>query len=315
MIYTLYGNEKFLIVEEINNIINKNNISKLNINNYDLLNDSLKDILEDVLTISLFDEKKLIIVDNSYIFTGSVTKDNQDLPLEELINYFDNINPDCIIVFIVNNEKLDERKKLVKKLHQVATVKSFVKNTNPTEFVKERFKDYKIDNSTIRLLIDRVGTDLGILAQEITKIKIYKDTDKAIKEEDIIALTSKNIDVDIFELIDKIVTKDKDNALEIYYEMLKRNEEPIKILIILANQFRIMYQAKELYQKGYSGNDIADILNIHPYRIKLALEKTYHYSSEKLLSCLCSLADLDYDIKVGNKEASLGLELFILGGI
>ena len=306
MIYAFYGNEKFLIQEEINNIVNKNNISKLNICNYDLLNDPLKDILEDALTMSLFAEKKLIIVDNSYIFTGTSSKDNQDLPIEELINYFDNSNPDCIIIFIVNNEKLDERKKIVKKLHQVA---------NPTEFVKERFKDYKIDNSTIRLLIDRVGTDLGILSQEITKIKIYKDTDKIITGEDIVVLTSKNIDVDIFDLIDKIVTKDKDNALEIYYEMLKRNEEPIKILIILANQFRIMYQAKELYKKGYSGNDIADILNIHPYRIKLALEKTYHYSSEKLLSCLCSLADLDYDIKIGNKEASLGLELFILGGI
>ena len=97
--------------------------------------------------------------------------------------------------------------------------------------------------------------------------------------------------------------------------MLKKNEEPIKILIILANQFRIMYQAKELYQKGFSGNDIASLLNIHPYRIKLALEKTYSYKSETLLKNISLLADLDYDIKVGNKDASLGLELFILGGI
>ena len=94
--------------------------------------------------------------------------------------------------------------------------------------------------------------------------------------------------------------------------MLKRNEEPIKILIILANQFRIMYQAKELYSKGYSGNDIAKILDIHPYRIKLALEKNYNYSSKKLLSYLEALANLDYSIKTGMIDASLGLELFIM---
>ena len=212
MIYALYGNEKFLINEEIKAVINKNEISKLNINTYDLLNNSLKDILEDALTISLFDEKKLIIIENSYIFTGNVPKENQDIPLEELINYFDNINPDCIIIFVVNSDKLDERKKIVKKLHQVATIKNFSKNTNPTDFVKERFKEYEIDNQVIRLLIDRVGTDLGILAQEIQKIKLYKDIDKTVTKEDIISLTCKNIDIDIFELIDRIIMQDKDKA-------------------------------------------------------------------------------------------------------
>lgn len=315
MIYALYGTEKFLIHEEIDLIASKNQISKLNISNYDLLNDSLNDILEDALTISLFEEKKLIIIENSYIFTGSTSKENQDVPLDKLMEYFEHINPDCILIFVVNNEKLDERKKLVKKLHRVATVKSFSKNATPTDFIRERFKGYQIDNSIIHLLIDRVGTELGILDQEITKIKLYKEEDKNITKEDILSLTAKNIDIDIFDLIDKIVMQDKEHALEIYYEMLKRNEEPIKILIILANQFRIMYQAKELYQKGYSGNDIADILSIHPYRIKLALEKTYRYSADTLLSYLSSLADLDYDIKIGNKEASLGLELFILGGV
>ena len=315
MIYAFYGNEDFLIKKEIENIISKNNITNLNINNYDLSIDSLKNIIDDAQTISLFEEKKLIIIDNSYIFTGSNPKDDKKDNIDDLLEYFEHINPDSILIFIVHNEKLDERKKVVKKLHQVATIKNFTKSSSPTEFVKDLLKDYKIDLGLVRLLIDRVGTDLGILEQEINKIKIYKGDDKQIIKEDILELTSKNVEIDIFDLIDKIVNKDKEHAIEIYYEMLKRNEEPIKILIILANQFRIMYQAKELYKKGYSGNDIASLLNIHPYRIKLALEKTYQYKAETLLSNLSSLADLDYDIKVGNKEASLGLELFILGGI
>lgn len=315
MIYTLYGNEDFLIKKEIEQIIKKNNISNFNISNYDLTNDLLKNILEDAQTISLFDEKKIIIVDNSYIFTGSTIKDDKKDNLEDLLEYFEHINSDCILIFIVHNEKLDERKKIVKTLKKVATIKNFTKVSSPNEFVKELLIDYQIDFRLIGLLIDRVGTDLGVLEQEINKIKIYKNDNKQITKEDIINLTSKNVEVDIFDLIDKIVTKNKDSAIDMYYEMLKRNEEPIKILIILANQFRIMYQAKELYQKGYSGNDIAALLKIHPYRIKLALEKTYQYKAETLLSHISALADLDYDIKIGNKDAALGLELFILGGI
>ena len=94
--------------------------------------------------------------------------------------------------------------------------------------------------------------------------------------------------------------------------MLINGEEPIKILVILANQFRIIYQAKELYKQGYSGNDIATMIGIHPYRIKLALKKAINYNSDTLLDYLEKLADLDYDIKIGNIESSLGLEMFIL---
>lgn len=314
MIYAFYGNEPFLINKEISKIIKDNNISDFNISNYDLSEFSLQDIIDDALTVSLFDEKKAIVVNNAYIFTGTTIKKDKEDNLDTLLEYFEHINPDTVIIFISNSEKLDERKKIVKTLHKYATIKEFSKNANPNNIVKEWLKDYQIDYKDINLLIDRVGTNLGILEQEVEKIKIYKDQDKKITKEDILSTTTKNIDVDIFELINKIVEHDTEHAIEIYYEMLKRNEEPIKILIILANQFRIMYQAKELYSKGYSGNDIAKILDIHPYRIKLALEKNYNYSSKKLLSYLEALANLDYSIKTGMIDASLGLELFIMEG-
>ena len=314
MIYVFYGNEPFLIDKEINKIIKNNNISDFNISNYDLSIDNIQDVIDDALTISLFDEKKAIIVNNAYIFTGSTIKKDKEDNNDILLEYLEHINQDSIIIFISDSEKLDERKKIVKALHKSANIKSFIKNNNPSEIIKEWLKDYKISYNDINLLISRVGTDLGILEQEIEKIKIYKDQDREITKEDIINTTTKNIDIDIFELINKIIEHDTEHAIEIYYEMLKRNEEPIKILIILANQFRIMYQAKELYSKGYSGNDIAKILDIHPYRIKLALEKNYNYSSKKLLSYLETLANLDYSIKTGNMDASLGLELFIMEG-
>ena len=88
MIYAFYGNEPFLINKEINKIIKDNNISDFNISNYDLSIDNIQDVIDDALTISLFDEKKAIIVNNAYIFTGSTIKkdkeDNNDILLEYL---------------------------------------------------------------------------------------------------------------------------------------------------------------------------------------------------------------------------------------
>jgi DNA polymerase-3 subunit delta len=81
---------------------------------------------------------------------------------------------------------------------------------------------------------------------------------------------------------------------------------------MIANQIRIMYQTKELYKRGYTEKDIASNLDIHPYRIKLALEKSREYESSKLLNYLNELADLDINIKSGLIDKKLGLELFIL---
>ena len=73
-----------------------------------------------------------------------------------------------------------------------------------------------------------------------------------------------------------------------------------------------MYQVKQLYLNGYTENDIAKILNIHPYRVKLASQNSRKYDSDILIDYLKQLSDLDINIKTGKIDKNLGLELFIL---
>ena len=310
MVYLLYGLEKYLIDKEIKDIMKKNNIDSININSYDLNVETIETIIDDCMTISLFSDKKGIIVYNSNIFTAK--KNNIEQNISVLEQYLNNINPNTILIFTSYEDKIDERKKIVKSFKNIINIKKFSNDTNINNIVKDMFKDYQINNSTINLLIDRVGKNLAIISQEVDKIITYKNEDKNISDSDIIMLTNKNFDIDIFALIEAIITKDKSKALNIYYEMLKYNEEPIKIIVMLANQFRIIYQAKEMYKKGYTESDIAQNLGIHPYRIKLALNKAREYSSSSLLSYLSKLSDLDIGIKTGNINKEIGLELFII---
>ena len=305
MVYLLYGNKEFQINEEIKKI--SQNIDEMNISKYDLNNDPLSLAIEDAETFSLFSNQKLVIIDNANMFTGSTAKDS-----ELIEKYLNNINKNTILILIVHNDKLDTRKKITKLIKKVGKVLEFNDELDVTSLVRKLLKDYNIDYKTIKLFIDRVGNNPLIIKNEINKIKIYKDQDKTITDEDILNLTTKLIEIDIFKLIDYIVKKDKEKALELYYEMLKMNEEPIKIIVILANQFRIMYQSKELLKKGYSEKDIASILKIHPYRVKLAIQNSRNYTSETLLKYLNNLANIDIGIKTGTLNKDLALELFIL---
>lgn len=310
--YLFYGLEEFLINKEIKKIISSNNIDELNIIRYDLENTKIENIIEDALCVSLFGDKKIILVDNAYIFTSTINKKLPEQNIENLEKYIKNGNFDNIIIFNIIKEKIDERKKIVKLIKDKGIVKDFNKVNNINKYVIEMFENYKIDNNNITLLINRVGNNLEILNQEINKIKTYKDTDLVINEDDITSLTSKNIDIDFFSLIENIVAKNKEKALESYFEIIKNGEEPIKIIITLANKFRLIYQAKNLYKKGYTEKDISNILGNNYYAIKKSLETGRNYDDNILLDTIINLANLDINIKSGKIDKNIGLELFIM---
>ena len=306
MTYLLYGTEEYLIKKELNKI--KKNIDESDISSFDLNETLLKDIVDDANSLSLFSNKRMIIVENANIFTGSSKKRDDIKYLEE---YLLNQNENTILVFTLNADKLDSRKKivsLIKENGKLLEFNNFIKNN----IVKEMFDNYKISDKDIRLLINRVGSNLNILNNEIEKIKTYKDDDLDITSNDIIDLTTKVVDIDIFNLIDNIILNNKKEALESYFEMIKVGEEPIKIIVMLANQFRLMYQIKLLSKKHYNIFDMMKILGQKKYTIEKAYEKSKNYSDNLLLKKIYQLANLDIDIKHGKINKNIALELFIL---
>ena len=310
MLYLLFGKQRYLIEKEIDKIILDNNITNLNTSRYNLETDELKYILEDAEMLSLFDEKKLIIVDNSYIF--STIKRKKDIDTTNFEKYLLNPNPQTILVFISNDENINNIKKIVKTIKKNGKVIEYNDELSKSNLIKSEFKDYDMSLETLKLFEDRVGNDLGIIQNEIKKIKIYKENDKNITNEDIINLVAKRYELDIFSFIDKIIYKKTDEALAIYFEMLKYNEEPIKIISILADNFRLMYQSRELQKIGYNIFDIGSTLEENPYRIKFILEKSREYTSKKLLELINELADLDLEIKTGKIDKAIALEMFII---
>ena len=113
MNYLIYGLDSYLIKKEIDKIKKSKKISDLSISKYDLENTLIEEVIDDATTVSLFDEEKMIICDNAYMFTAS-TKKTIEQNVKVLENYIENTNNLCTIIFVVNYEKLDERKKIVK---------------------------------------------------------------------------------------------------------------------------------------------------------------------------------------------------------
>jgi DNA polymerase III subunit delta len=316
-IYVLYGEEKKLIEIEKDKIVKElisddndnNNISK-----YNLLQTTIDEVIEDAATIPLLSDKKIIIANDAFFLTATDVTSNINHNIDKLIKYINNPNPETTLIFILNHNKLDERKKIVKEIRKKTIIKEFAKLNQKGLLIcaKNSFKEngYKIDDDALNLLVNRVENSLEILMQEMDKLMMYKVDEKEIFQVDVDDLVPKPISDNIFDLTNAVVERDLEKTLELYEQLLVRNEEPIKIIVILANQFRLTYQTKRLKKKGYSDQEIADKLGIHPYRIKLASE--INLSENTLLNYLEKLADLDIGIKTGKINKDVGLELFFL---
>ncbi len=307
-LFLIYGLDEFLIELELQKILKR--VDPINTVKYDLDNHFIEKVIEDACTISLFSQQKTIIVKNSNLFTSKKNEIEQNL--KTLESYLNNPNPGTIIIFIIKTEKLDERKKVCKLIREKGTLIKIETPKNLTKFIINLFGDYKINSKDINLLIELVGENLGILNQEIIKLKNYKDEDYNITTNDIIEVVTRNMQPDIYLFIDCIINKDLKRGLQLYNDLLIFKEEPVAIISLLANKFRTMIQTKLLSNKGYSIDKIASELDSHPYPIKLALEKGRGYDNKVLLDYLEKLAELDFNIKSGLIDKNLGLELFIL---
>ena len=306
MLYLFYG-DAYQIKKEIDKLIKENGINTIDINKYDLDAYNYKDIILDAESVSLFDDKKMIIVEDADIFTSSkISFDPIDFE-----KYIDNPNPNTIMIFTVG-DKIDERKKIVKSIKKTGIVKEFAVNNNPISMVQMMLDNYKMDNFITNKFLELVGNDTYNISNEIDKLKLYKGDDNNITSSDVDDITTKNIEVDLFGLMDAIIENNKEKAIEKYHNMLLYNTEPIQIIIALANKYRLMYQVKNLFKKGYTEGDIARELKQNPKYIFVLNKISKSYSNEYLLEQLKNMADLDFNIKSGKMDASLALELYIL---
>ncbi len=317
-IYLLFGKEAFLINETkqmlLNHILNEDE-KDFNFSVYDLEETPIEVALEDAETFPFIGEKKVLFLHNPSFLTAEKTKEKVIHNLSKLELYLKEPAPFSVLVLSAPYEKLDERKKITKELKRAAvTVEA--KKLNEQElkgWIKERAKQngIEIKADAVELLITLVGNNLFMVTSEIDKLALYVTDTKIVDTSIVEKLVAKSLEQNIFSLIDKVVGRKLDEALRIYYDLIKQNEEPIKILAVLAGQFRLIYQVKELARRGYGQQQIAGYLKTHPFRVKLAAQQAGKFTDEELAAIMKQLAEADYQMKTGGMNKSLLIEMFL----
>ena len=305
-IYLILSTDYISIKENINNILKENKVDKECLINYDLSTTSLSNAIEDLDTYNFLVEKKVVVCENLVFLNGS-KKDEYEQDNELFIKYLNNPSSENILILVT--DKLDERKKAVKLLKEVANIVDTDVSIN--KIIKSRLDGFKMEDYVIKYFIDYCGNDNEKILNELEKLKCYKMNDKVITYDDIDEIVIKVFNDNVFSLIDAIMKKDRKKAIRLYEELLNNGEEVNKLISLLADQFRMIYNGKILL-KEYNNNytEVANILGIKPYRFQKSIESSYGYSMKDILKYLSIIDEMEIDIKTG-KNTIASFEMFI----
>mgnify|MGYP001277311643 FL=1 len=221
--YLLYGNNKGLINETIDNIL-KPNFSQ-NVYSYDeneLLN-NIEIFKEEILNKSFFENNKLIIINRA---TDKILK-----IIEEIIDKkIDDLK------IILKAELLDKKSKLRNffEKNKSTIIVPFYEDNNQTLLLlaQKFFKEKKINLSSqnINLIVERSKGDRINLKNEMEKICNYSLNKKSIDTNEILKLTNLAENYNISELVDQCLAKNKKKTLNILNENNLSSEDNILII-------------------------------------------------------------------------------------
>jgi DNA polymerase-3 subunit delta len=156
-------------------------------------------------------------------------------------------------------------------------------------------------------LVDRVGTNQQLLANELIKLITY---DPKITQAGIDLLTVKTPQSKVFDLLDAAFAGDKERALELYEDQRAQKVEPQAIMAMIAWQLKILALAKLGANK--SSQQIAKDAGLSPYPVMKAQNLARKIDDNKLRAMVSDALEIDEKGKSKNIDLDEALKTYII---
>lgn len=314
LIYLFTGTSEIFIKNRMNRIIQSFSKYEYTIIKYDMETTSLSTVLSDAITVPFLEELKIIILKNPKFLTKSATSTKDEI--KAMLKYLKNPCDSTLLIIDATNTVINQSNEIYKMLKNVARIIDY---PDPEEielkgWIVRSFDANGIDikDDALTLLLEYIGDDQARLSQEIDKLSSYVGKGGTIRKEDIKLLVSKNINNEIYLLIKAIINHDLALTNQIYDNLITHTKDSLTIFSLISNKFKELLSTYRLLKYGYSQSDIAKFYNVSTGKAYYIVQEARAFKLSDLEFYIDKLAELDYQIKSGKLDKTIGLELLLL---
>lgn len=334
-VYLFCGEEDYLRAQacrELTGRLLTGETAQFNLDFVDGEETSLEKVVALARTAPFFSSRRLVIVRHAPYFAGRGKKaagpGDRDVagPPEEakeavsageksLLEYLCDPSKTACLVF-ETGLPVDGRKKIFQAVKAAGEVIEFAR-LHREELNRWLLKNAaragkKMDPAAADLLVSRVGPGMTLLANELQKLIAHTGEREAITREDVLLLSPRLTEENIFAVMDSLGERRAQKALAGIRDLLAAGEPPPVILAMVARQFRLLLQGKELAERGAKASQIAGELKIPPFVAKKIMAQSASFTSERLEDILRQLLEMDAAIKTRGRDFYPAFEDFVI---
>lgn len=306
-IYLLFGEEDYLrkqYRDKLKNALVPDG-DTMNFKYYEGKDVPVPEVIDLAETMPFFADRRVIFLENSGLFKKAG---------EELAAYLDSPAPTAYFVFV--EAEVDKRSKLYKAVQKNGGAIEFGKQDETTlkRWVLTMLKkeNKQISENTLNLFLTHTGTDMSNIRTEMEKLLCYCMKKNVVTEEDVNEICTRQVTNQIFDMVDAIAGKRQKEALTLYYDLLTLKEPPMRILFLIARQFNLLLQVKELSAKGYGDKAIAEKVGLHSFIAGKYVRQASKFKTSYLREAVNACVSAEEAVKTGRMDDQMSVELVIV---
>lgn len=320
VVYLLHGDDDFAIAEFIHSMIEKmgdRSMAEMNTTRFDQGSFSLESLQAAVSAMPFLAARRLVIVED---VSRHLTKKADQEKFTALVK---NLPPTTALVLRESRSLKDKKNKdkdhwLVKwadKAGDRAYERSFsIPKNGITDWIRKYVAEQggEISHQAAALLAESVQDVPRMAVMEVDKLLAYVNYARPVDVDDVeMAAAFVGGQGDYFTFMDAIAARNGRKAMDMLQKLLEE-QDAIPLFFSLVGHFRLVLQAREIYENGGQEDALAKQLGIHPFRAKKIMLQARTLSQADLEQMYLRMQQIDLEIKTGKIDGELALETLVL---
>jgi len=315
-VYLLFGPDRVLLRGKTDELFAAAGIDSVDVESFDMEETSIDEAVAAAMTIPFLSDKKGVVIHNAYFLTaaGKPLKEPEH-HLERLAEYLLHPNPTTVLIVQAVADRLDTRKALLRSFAERAVVTECPATRKEDAYATARkiIEDggHTIDADALEEFVIRTREAEGIARNELDKLLLYAGTKTSIDVRMVRAVVTKNVEDNVFDLVNAYLAKDAWSVTSILQDLFKSGTDPTSVATLIASKFQEILYAKELLRTGARFDDVMKYFGASKGRTYYIMKNANEQPDAYVLERLGKLEELDYGMKSGTVDKRVALETFL----
>lgn len=305
--YLLYGEERYLRRQYRDKLRAAmcGDGDEMNTHHYEGKDVPVGEIIDLAETLPFLAERRVMFIENSGLFKSGG---------EKLAEYL--AAPNETTYFVFTESEVDKRSKLYKTVKSAGCAVEFAAQDENTlkrwvaGMLKKEGK--RITEATVQRFLTKTGTDMENIHMELEKLVCYCMDRDIVTDEDVEAICTNRISNHIFDMTNAIADRQQKKVLQLYYDLLALKEPPMRILFLIARQFNMLLQVKEMKARGFDNKAIGSGIGLPPFIAGKYVAQAGRFKTADLVKAVKQCVEAEELVKTGRMNDVMSVEVLIM---